>query len=384
MPAPTERGASVTDGVRRLVEYNARRLVNGARFAGGLDRPAVGCTPHNEIWRRDRVSLRRYRGGADRDRPAVLLVPSLINRSYIWDLRPGDSFVEGLLERGYDVFLIDWGVPDHRDAANTVGTYVDGYLPEAYATARESAGSPPAVVGHCFGGVLSVLWAASQEDQPPALVALATPTNWLEMGPLAALTRQGRIEPEDGLDATGNVPARSLLRAFQLIRPLGDLAGYVTLWDRLGDRRAAQAIRALSGWAHGHVPFPGSAFCEMVRDLSRGNALYHGEVVLDGRSRKLSAVSCPFLNLYGAHDHVSPPGSVAPLTELVGSADSQGVQLRAGHVGILVGGTARKYTLPTVDDWLKERIGSPRAQPRSTAPAQGARRTRATKRAPVS
>src|SRR6184192_1736669 len=129
----------------------------------------------------------------------VLLVPSLINRSHIWDLRPGDSFVEGLLSRGYDVFLIDWGTADERDSDNTMSTYVDHYLPAAYAAATRAAGSPPAILAHCFGGVIATLWAATVPEQPPALVALGVPTNWAEMGPLARVTQQARLDPEDVL-----------------------------------------------------------------------------------------------------------------------------------------------------------------------------------------
>ena len=47
---------------------------------------------------------------------------------------------------------------------------------------------------------------------------------------------------------------------------------------------------------------------------------------------------------------------VIAVTELVGSEDREGVELRAGHVGLLVGGTARKSTLPTLDGWLKARL----------------------------
>ena len=210
----------------------------------------------------------------------MLLVPSLINTSKIWDLRAGDSFVEGLLGRGHDVFLIDWGVADERDADNALSTYVDDYLPAAYAQIEKVTGSGAVVIGHCFGGVICVLWAASAREEPLALVTLGTPTNWAEMGPLSHLTEQGRLDPEDVLDESGNVPPAALLRAFQMLRPLGDLAGYVTLWDRLDDRRAAQAIRALTDWAHTHVPFPGAAFVEMINQISRENGLYTGEVVL--------------------------------------------------------------------------------------------------------
>ncbi len=339
--------------VRDSTARNARRIVNALRLAAGLDRPQTGCSPHTVAWSRDKVTLRHYTtvtGG----RP-VLLVPSLINRSSIWDLRPGDSFVEGMQAAGYDVFLIDWGVPDQRDAANSTTTYVDDYMSAAMATVRELTGESPVVIGHCFGGVMAVLWAASTKEPPPALICLGVPTDWLEMGPLAQMTRQGRLDPEDLLDRTGNVPPTTLLRSFQMLRPLGDLVGYVTLWTRLHDQRASQAIWALTDWAHDHVPFPGATFVEMIRRLSRENGLATGSVRLGDRTRNLADITVPFLNIYGTYDHVTPPPSVTPLGELVGSDDSETLALKAGHIGLLVGSSARKQTLPAVTGWLAAR-----------------------------
>ena len=94
------RATSITglaEHVSAMSGREIRRVVNGLRLAGGLDRPGVGCTPRTMIWSMGRASLMQYTAGADAGRPAILLVPSLINRSYIWDLRHGDSFVEHLL-----------------------------------------------------------------------------------------------------------------------------------------------------------------------------------------------------------------------------------------------------------------------------------------------
>src|SRR4051812_32478817 len=146
--------------VGSAVSRTGRRTANALRLLGGLDRPRTGCTPHVTLWRQDRVTLRRYGAGVGGGGAPLLLVPSLINRSHIWDLRPGDSLVEGLLHRGHDVFLIDWGVPDERDAGNTMSTYVDEYLPAASAAAA-AAGAPPAVLAHCFGGVIASIGAAT-------------------------------------------------------------------------------------------------------------------------------------------------------------------------------------------------------------------------------
>ncbi|MFC5992846.1 alpha/beta fold hydrolase [Pseudonocardia hispaniensis] len=367
MSAPTEERAAsgnplsaLVEGARGIAGRQTRRVVNTLRLAGGLDRPQTGCSPHTVIWHKGRATLRHYIGGSG-GRP-VMLVPSLINRSHIWDMRPNDSFVQGLLALGYEVYLVDWGVADERDAKNTLSTYVDDYLPATFAAVEEDAGQPPVVVGHCFGGVVTTLWAASYPDQAAAVVCLGVPTNWLEMGPLAQMTRQGRLNPEDLLDRTGNLPPITLLRAFQMLKPLGDLTGYVTLWSRLDNREAAQAIWALTDWAHDHVPFPGATFVEMIRRISRENGLATGRVVLADRERKLADITVPFLNLYGTHDHVTPPPSVTPLGALVGSHDAETIAIKAGHIGLLVGSSARRRTLPILHEWLAARSLGPRPE----------------------
>lgn len=75
----------------------------------------------------------------------------------------------------------------------------------------------------------------------------------------------------------------------------------------------------------------------------------------EGVSIRLADITVPFLNIYGTYDHVTPPPSVTPLGELVGSTDSTAVALKAGHIGLLVGSSARKQTLPTVTGWLEAR-----------------------------
>ena len=85
-----------------------------------------------------------------------MIVHSLVSRSYVLDLYPGNSAVEFLLREGLDVFLLDWGVPDEADAGNTLEYYVDDGIPDAVAAACETAGTDDVnLLGYCFGGVLS-------------------------------------------------------------------------------------------------------------------------------------------------------------------------------------------------------------------------------------
>ena len=101
------------------MERNALRARNGIGLATGTRRVRVGQTPKDVVWRHGRCQLWHYHNedGA-RLGPPLLIVFSLISRSYILDLTPGNSFVERLLAAGFDVYLLDWGEPDDRDAQN--------------------------------------------------------------------------------------------------------------------------------------------------------------------------------------------------------------------------------------------------------------------------
>src|SRR4051812_30759937 len=132
---------TVLDRVRRDVERNALRARNGIKLAAGIDRPGVGLTPKVVVWQRGRCQLWHYRNDDVRYSPPLLVVFSLISRSFILDLTPGNSFVEQLLGAGFDVSLLDGGEPDERDAQNRLEDYVDDYTPAGIDRVLELSGA---------------------------------------------------------------------------------------------------------------------------------------------------------------------------------------------------------------------------------------------------
>src|ERR1043166_2148484 len=135
-------GSDIAGRVARDVERSLLRARNGIRYVQAMSRPREGATPKDVVWQRDRAELWRYRSDAPiRYATPVVIVHSLVSRSYILDLRPGSSHVEYLLDQGFDVFMLDWGVPDERDADNSFETYVDEYLPLAVDAALDASGA---------------------------------------------------------------------------------------------------------------------------------------------------------------------------------------------------------------------------------------------------
>ena len=138
------------------LERSLLRARNGIRYVRGSSKPRVGATPKETVWQRGKAQLWRYRGGPARYSPPLLIVHSLVSRSYILDLRPGNSAIEFLLDAGFDVFMLDWGVPDELDANNSFATYVDEYLPRAVeAVRRETGCREVTMAGYCLGGVIA-------------------------------------------------------------------------------------------------------------------------------------------------------------------------------------------------------------------------------------
>lgn len=340
--------------VRRDAERNVLRVRNGLKHLAGVGKPQLAQTPKDTVWTSEKVQLWHYRSDRVKYRTPLLFVHSLVSKSYVFDLVPGNSFVETMINQGFDVYLIDWGVPDELESGNTLETYTDGYLPTLVEEVQRQSGNPDVnLFGYCFGGVLSLLAAAGNPDlRLRSLAVMATPIDMRHMGPMSSMMQEGRVDPEDLLDATGNVPADVMLNSFRVLTPTGDVVGYVNLLQNLWNDEFVAAHQVMTDWGRDHIPFPGAAFCQTGHLFSRQNLLATGKIPLGGRTVDLKDITVPFLSILGTKDHIVPPEAADPLIDLVGSADKEELRLNAGHVGLIVGRTAQRHYIPAMADWL--------------------------------
>jgi polyhydroxyalkanoate synthase subunit PhaC len=362
-----------------LLERQVLRARNGFKYAAGMTRPPIGQTPRDVVWRRDNARLWRYRPGDVRHHPPILIVHSLVSKSYVLDLLPHNSMVRFLSEEGFDVFLLDWGTATPADAENTLETYVDGYLPAALAATCEEAGAEDVtLVGYCFGGVLTLLLAAAHPELPIRnLVTMATPADYDHMGFMSRMFRAGRLDPEDVIDDTGLVPASVMDEGFQSLKPTDQLVQGVTLFQNLWNDDFVEGFVAMNQWARDQVPFPGAAFSQTVERLIRQNALAGG-VIPHGRGEaRLRDIRCPFLNAYAEQDTIVPSASSEPIAGLVGSRDAGELRLKSGHVGFVAGRQAAKVARPQLAAWIREHSTSARTGRPAAAGANGRRRATA-------
>ena len=356
MAQTSDPAADLVARVRRDVGRNLSRARNGVKYVTGIDRPKVGMTPKSTVWRRDKAQLWRYEGDAPlTDAIPVLIVMSLISRSYILDLYPGASFVAALRAEGFDTYMLDWGIPDELDAQNGLDTYVEDLLPAAVQAVLDSSGADEVnVIGYCYGGLLSLLLGAAHPELPVAsLITMATPVDFDEMGMFGRMFDKDRLQPDDLVDETGNVPPEVMRNAFRVLKPTADVTQYAVLWEKLWDDKQMEGYQVMGQWTRDHIPFPGRAFRETV-ELMREDALMRDRVLLDGRRLSLTDLHWPVLNVLAAHDHIVTSGAALPVCELVGSEQAETLELPAGHVGLVMGRAAATTTLPRIVAWLHD------------------------------
>jgi polyhydroxyalkanoate synthase len=320
--------------------------------------PVLGASPKDLLIQRGTMNLYHYRPMTDEVfRVPLLLVMATTNRGYIFDMVPGQSLVEYLLKAGFDVFMLDWSPPRADEKSLTLDDYVMDFVPDAIARVQQETGEEDfTVVGYCFGGVLSLLWAALHPDAPMKnLVTFTTPVDFSKMEMFQSWADQRFFDVDRLVDTFGNCPADYLYTAFDMLRPGARIAGNIRLLDNLWNDDYVKSFRMFDRWASDTLPLAGEYFRETTKKLMWGNALNEGTMEVGGRPVDLAAITAPFLHVTAEHDHIVPSGASAPLIDKIGSADKEQVTMKGGHVSLVAGGNAIKRLWPKLVDWLGER-----------------------------
>jgi polyhydroxyalkanoate synthase len=320
--------------------------------------PVLGISPKDVLVERGTMRLYHYHPRQDDVyRVPILLVMATTNRGYIFDMVPGQSLVEYLLDQGFDVFMLDWEAPRADERTLSLESYVLDFLPHAIARVAQETGEPDvSVVGYCFGGVLSLLWAALEgKDRLANLVTFTTPVDFSRMEMFQAWSDRRFFDVDRLVQVFGNCPGDYLYTAFDMLRPGTRAVTAPRLYDQLHDEAYVRSFRMFDRWSTDILPLAGEYFRQTTRQLMWDNCLMNGCMEVGGRHIDLGAVTAPFLHVAAQHDHIVPTDASAPLLSMIGSTDKEEVVLKGGHVSLVAGGNAVKRLWPKLAHWLGER-----------------------------
>jgi polyhydroxyalkanoate synthase len=316
----------------------------------------VGTTPHDVVYEEDTLKLLHYRNEYGvKYREAILICYALVNRPYILDLQPGRSVVEQMLKGGFDVYLIDWGVPTAADRSLRLEDYVGGLMKNVADFVRQMAGGiAPHLFGYCMGGTMSAMFAALYPELVHTLALMAAPIDFSGDECLLHLWTQEKYFDVDKLiDAYGNCPAPLLQGSFQMMKPVANyVEKYLTFSENMHHDGYLENFFAMEKWGQDNIPVAGETFRQFVKCLYQRNQLANGQFRLNNVPVDLKRITCPILLLTADADHLVLPTSTLAAQWLVGSTDVKAMNLRAGHVGLAVSSKAHRQFWPEAVRWL--------------------------------
>lgn len=319
----------------------------------------VEPTPKDAVFRDGTATLYRFRSPeASGERPGVLLVPSMINRWYILDLREGASVAKAFVDAGFDTFLLDWGIPRDEDRYLRWDDVVRRLHRMVRRTKRVRGSDELGMLGYCMGATLCGIYLATHPGVVWGFANLAGPFDFSRSGLLG-----GMVNPEwfdaDAISDAGNVAPPQMQSGFVAMRPTSQISKWVSLADRGADEAFRRGFDALDEWANDNIAFPAEAYRTYIRELYQENRLVRGEHWVGGRRAELGNIECPVLTITASNDHICPADAATALNEHVGSSDTEVIVIKGGHVGAVVGSRAARDAYPQITDWFASR--APRA-----------------------
>jgi polyhydroxyalkanoate synthase len=349
-------GDEIAARVSAEIDRAIKRNIKGLEFLTA-PKQAVGAMAKDTLLRRGTLQLYRYRPVVDEVyRIPVLIVSPTSNRGYVFDLARGQSFVEFLLTRGYDVFLIDWLPPRREEAGLKLEDYLLDFIPMCAAYVREHSGQPDVtLIGYCIGGTLALIYAALFPAGTANLLLFTTPVDFRHMALFRAWGSEKHFDVDRLVDALGNIPGEFILSAFDIMRPANRTAGMLHLWTNMWNDDYVKSYRMFDRWSAETLPLAGEYFRQSTKEFLWRNSLMSGELSIGGRRVELSKVIAPVLSIVAQHDHVVPQPSAHPIVELVGSTDREELLVKGGHVSVIAGPSAVTRLWPTLDRWLARR-----------------------------
>jgi polyhydroxyalkanoate synthase len=353
---------SPSAAIREMTAMN-QKMMRGTEMLQDIDAEdiEIGPTPKTEVYSEDKLRLYHYEPRVESPHAVpVLIVYALVNRPYMVDLQENLSLVQNLLDRGLDLYLIDWGYPSRVDRYLTLNDYINGYIDRCVDTICERHDLDAInVLGICQGGVFSMCYSSLHAEKVQNLITMVAPVDFHveaddHTGLLNAWARE--MDADLMVETFGNVPGDLMNFGYLMLKPFSlSLQKYVNMVDLLDDESKLVNFLRMEKWIFDSPDQAGEAWRQFIQDFYQDNKLIDGTVAIGERRVDLQNLTMPVLNVYADYDHLVPPASSQALAEHVGTDDYTSESFPVGHIGMYVSSKVQGTLPPLIADWVTAR-----------------------------
>lgn len=360
---------TLRDSAQRRIDNARTRIFNRAAMVKN------GHQPFDVLYDDGFATLRHYThcdSNADTPKEVhktpLLIIPPLAVSSKIYDLLEHRSFIAYMLKQGFDVYMIDWGVPTRRDSQRGFDYYVTKTIPRMIRAVREYSNSQDiSLHGWSMGGLFTILHAAySKDPHIKNLFLVGVPIDSHASGILGKMVQVANTVSEKVEHQTGfhvrklpnpviHIPGWMNMMMFKAIDPIGMTKSYWHLLKSLDDKSTLVENATKTDFLNHMMDYPGAVIRDTAIHFLLTNGVIKGEFKLNGKDIHLSDITANLFVIAGKTDTLATTRSVEAIMNHVSSKDKTFVDIPGGHVGIISSQITAERTWPYMAKWLAER-----------------------------
>ncbi len=354
-----QRGVNLLRGFRHLLEDLQNG--DGQLLISMTDRRAfevgenIATTEGSVVFENPMMQLIQYapRTKTVYTRP-LLIVPPWINKFYILDLQPNNSFIRWAVDQGYTVFVVSWVNPDEKLRYKRFEDYMhEGILTALDAVEQATGQRQVNAIGYCIGGTLLAAalayMKAKHDDRIASATFFTTQVDFTEAGELTVFIDDRQLDSlEKKMKTQGYLDGESMAMTFNMLRA-NDLIWTFVVNNYLLGREPASFD--LLYWNSDFTRLPETMHTFYLREMYLENRLVEpGGIEMDGVPIDLTTIDLPVYIQSSRDDHIAPYPSVYKATQLY-SGDTTFMLAGSGHIaGVVNPPDANKYGYWTNDE----------------------------------
>ncbi|MBN8898535.1 MAG: class I poly(R)-hydroxyalkanoic acid synthase, partial [Rhodospirillales bacterium] len=325
----------------------------------------IGVSPGKVVFQNDLMQLIQYTPSTDKVLKRPLLIgPPWINKFYILDLRPKNSFVRWAVSQGHTVFVISWVNPDEKLAEKGFDDYMkEGYLAALDAIEQATGEREVNAIGYCLGGTLlaSTLayMAAIKDERIKTATFFVTMMDFREAGELGVFIDEEQLKSlEDKMAKRGFLEGSEMATTFNMLRANDLIWSFVVNNYLLGNDPFPFDLLY---WNADSTRMPARMHSFYLRKMYQQNLLAKPNgISLAGVPIDPGKIKTPAYFLSTREDHIAPWKSTYRGTQLLGGP-KRFVLAASGHIaGVVNPPEGGKYSHwinedlpPDAEGWLQ-------------------------------
>jgi polyhydroxyalkanoate synthase len=349
------RGESLARGLANLLgDVQKQRISQTKESAFEVGRN-LAVTPGDVVYENELIQLIQYRATTPSvARRPLVMVPPCINKYYILDLQPENSFVAHAVAEGNTVFMVSWRNVEADQGRFGWDDYLEQGVFQALRVASEITKSEQVnALGFCVGGTLLgaalAVLSAKKQDPIASATLLAAMLDFSETGQIGLFVDESSVAAREAAIGSGGIfPGRDLAFVFSSLRANDLIWPYVVNNYLLGGEPPAFDLLY---WNSDSTNLPGPMYCYYLRNTYLENRLRQpGALVNCGVPVDLGSVKLPVFVLATREDHIVPWRSAYRTLGLVGGGDKTFVLGASGHIAGVINPAAKKRRSHWVSD----------------------------------